>query len=105
MLVCLDECKINKTTFDHEISELKEDLAKKEGSELLNERLVRLEAKVNDLDKSGEIDSLSNRIEALVDTFIGLLAKMDTDFTAQNTAVTSSQLDVDYKDETRGSGL
>ena len=25
-----------------------------------------------------------------------LLAKMDTDFTAQNAAVTSSQLDVDY---------
>ena len=29
--------------------------------------------------------------------FIALLAKMDTDFTAQNIAVTSSQLDEDYE--------
>lgn len=28
--------------------------------------------------------------------FVALTAKMDTDFTAQNAAVTSSQLDVDY---------
>lgn len=30
--------------------------------------------------------------------FVALTAKLDTDFTAQNAAVTSSQLDVDYAD-------
>ena len=39
---------------------------------------------------------LKRAFQAVRDEFDALYAKMDTDFTAQNAAVTSSQLDVDY---------
>ena len=37
--------------------------------------------------------------------FVALTAKLDTDFTAQNAAVTSSQLDVDYASTTDPAAL
>jgi len=37
-----------------------------------------------------------DELQAMRDAFNALLAKLDTDFTAQNAVVTSSQLDTDY---------
>ncbi len=39
---------------------------------------------------------LKRAFNAVLTDFKALLATLDTDFTAQNAAVTSSQLDVDY---------
>lgn len=39
---------------------------------------------------------VADDLEAIRDAFVALTAKLDTDFVAQNAAVTSSQLDVDY---------
>ena len=42
-------------------------------------------------------DELIDAIVELQASYNALLAKMDTDFTAQNAAVAGSQLDVDYE--------
>ncbi len=44
-----------------------------------------------------EYNKLQASFVVLEAKFNALLAKMDTDFTAQNAAVTSSQLDTDYE--------
>jgi len=44
------------------------------------------------------MDAVLADMTVLRTAFTTLTAKMDTDFTAQNAAVTSSQLDVDYAD-------
>ena len=44
------------------------------------------------------MDAVLADLTAVRTSVTTLTAKMDTDFTAQNAAVTSSQLDVDYAD-------
>lgn len=43
-----------------------------------------------------EYNKLVAEMDELKTTFAALVAKLDTDFTAQNAAVAASQLDVDY---------
>ncbi len=43
------------------------------------------------------LQDVADDVEVLRAAFSALLVKMDTDFTAQNIAVTSSQLDEDYQ--------
>lgn len=66
------------------------------------DRLKLMSPAFQDKDKGGldlaekllEMTALVNDVKA---KYNALLAKMDTDFTAQNGAVTSSQLDVNYE--------
>ena len=46
---------------------------------------------------ANEVNAKLDEIKDVIDQFNLLLAKLDADFTAQNLAVTSSQLDEDYE--------
>ena len=50
----------------------------------------------SDPDLATTLQEVADDLTALRAAFVALTAKMDTDFTAQNGAVTSSQLDVNY---------
>lgn len=84
-------------SLEKKIQDQKEEIAKM--ANLLSQTLVSKEKYKKEMSEmKSSVINLTEKMDRLKDVLDAQFAKMDTDFTAQNAAVTSSQLDVDYKD-------